>query len=65
MPTFSQIAYDILKKSGKPMHISELTKEVNKIRQIESMTPKNTINLACQNHDKIKRVERGTFQSIK
>lgn len=65
MQSFKQIAYYILKKAKRPMHVSELTEEVRKIRSIESKTPENTINLACQKHDKIRRVDRGTFEAVK
>mgnify|MGYP006291687433 CR=1 FL=1 len=65
MQSFRMIVYDVLKNAGRPMHVSEITKEVNKIKQIKSKTPANTINLACQKHDKIKRVDRGTFLAVK
>jgi len=65
MQSYKEIAYNILKKSGKPMHVSELTAKVRKVRHMESKTPENTINLSCQKHDKIKWVDKGTFQVIK
>lgn len=65
MKSYKEIAYDILIKAGNPMHISDLTAKVRKVRHMESKTPEKTINLACQKHDKIKRVDRGTFQAIK
>jgi DNA-directed RNA polymerase delta subunit len=65
MQDFKEIAYGILKRNCKPMHISDLTAEVKKIRRIESQTPEKTINNACQKHDKSTRVGRGMFQAVR
>ncbi|CAB1065516.1 hypothetical protein D1BOALGB6SA_10313 [Olavius sp. associated proteobacterium Delta 1] len=65
MQSFKEIAYDVLKKAKKPMHVSDLTEEVRKVRSMTGDTPEKTINNACQKHDNIIRVGRGTFQAVK
>lgn len=65
MQTIRKVVYEILRKTGKPMHIVELSVRVRKIRPIKGKTPKKTINAICQRHDKIERIGSGTFKCIK
>ena len=65
MQKIKDLVYEVLRKAKEPLQVSEITKRVQKIRPINSKTPYNTINAACQRHEKIKKVARATFQVIK
>jgi len=60
-PPIKQAAYEILKRAGKPIHISEITRLVQRKVSIKSKTPEKTVNCALQRHEKIVRVGKGTF----
>jgi hypothetical protein len=57
------IAYKILSKKNKPLHISELTLLISKETDMSGKTPEKTVNAACQRHEKIVRVGKGLFKS--
>jgi hypothetical protein len=64
MTTIKEAAYIVLKKAGRPLTISEITPQVQKIVSIHSTTPQNTVNNALQKHKKVIRVARSTFKSV-
>lgn len=65
MTTIKDAVYTILKRSGRPMTISEITLIAEEMVSINSMTPSKTVNNALQKHEKVKRVGRATFEAIK
>ena len=60
-PLIKDVAYEVLRQAGKPMHISEITDFVSKKVALRSKRPKNTVNSVLQRHDKVIRVGKGVF----
>lgn len=61
MPQIKDVAYKILKRAGKPLHISTITDLVMNEIDIKSETPKKSVNSVLQRDPRFKRVDRGTF----
>lgn len=55
------IAYTLLKKSGKPMSVKEITKVVLEHKQLKGKTPQNTVNAILQRSEHFKKVGWGSY----
>jgi hypothetical protein len=62
--TIKDTVYTILKRSGQPMTVSEITLIAQQMVSINSLTPSKTVNNALQKNKKVKRVSRATFKAI-
>ena len=55
------IALNILKESGKPMRIKEITKLVLTKKSIKSKTPYNSVSAVLQRSEHVIRTSKGTW----
>jgi len=63
--SYTQIAVEILKRNGKPMHYKQLTAEILKQRKTVGMTPQMTVLTALIRHKSLfSRSDRGTYRLI-
>jgi DNA-directed RNA polymerase delta subunit len=59
--TIAEIAYEILKKRGEPLHYKEITNLIMKSKEVKGKTPWNTVNASLCTNPKFKRVDKGTY----
>ena len=50
------LAYQVLKKEGKPLHYQALTKKIMKKKKTTGKTPWNTVNSILCTHSSFKRI---------
>jgi len=60
--TIHGIVIKILKQSGKPMRVREITDKVLKIKKIKSKTPLNSVSAALQTSKHTIRVDHGLYK---
>ena len=54
-----EIAYEILKKSKKPIHYKDLTKKIMENKELKGNTPWKTVNACLSTNPKFKRIGEG------
>jgi len=59
--SFTALAYQILKKTGKPMYYLDITREILKIKKTKGKTPSETLRVMMTNDDRFVRVDRGIY----
>ncbi len=55
------IAHTLLKKSGKPMSVRDITNVVLKHKPLNGKTPQNTVNAILQRSEHFKKVGWGSY----
>ncbi len=56
--SISEMAYNILKERGGPLHYEEITKQIMKKRKIEGKIPRNIVSSCLIRSSKFKKVTR-------
>ena len=54
--SIADVAYEILRKKGEPLYYKDLTKLIQKKKEIKGKTPWNTVNASLCTNPKFKRV---------
>lgn len=59
--SFKQLAYEVLRAEGKPMHYVDLTSEVLKLRKTDGKTPAATLRMELAEDHRFVKVKRGIY----
>lgn len=59
--TYANLAYDVLREKGKPMHHVDITKEVLKTKETKGKTPHQTLRVIIAKDERFEKVDRGIY----
>lgn len=60
--TFTNLAYSILKTTGKPMNYRDLTEKILKKKKIKGKTPAETLRVLLDRDDRFVKIDEGIWR---